>query len=253
MAGPVGIFDPLALPVGWFDETAAPEGWFDADLLAPAAAPPPGSGPFSAPGRHLSAAADAELDGAFLRPLTFAELALDGGTLYLHNGIGTYTWSGHDWLGVGDFGGVDLIEEGEQASPFAVRLRLSGLDSTIAAEALTGDYHLRDVTLYIGFLGADNALIDDPDLIWSGQIDTMDIVAGAENQVLVTCESYLAKLDRKNGSLYTDADQRRRYSADDFFEYLPEMRDLRLIWAESRASTPGRAIRGPALPTRRGR
>ncbi len=133
-----------------------------------------------------------------------------------------------------------------------MRLRLSGLDSTIASEALTGDYHLRDVTLYIGFLDASNALIDDPDLIWGGQIDTMDIVAGAENQVLVTCESYLAKLDRKNGSLYTDADQRRRYSADDFFEYLPKMRDLRLIWAESRASTPGRAIRGPALPTRRG-
>ena len=251
MADPVGAFDALALPVAWFDETADPAGWFSPELLAPAGGGGGGGGPYSTPGRHLAAAAITEIESAFARPLTFAELALDGGTLYLHNGIGTYTWGGHDWLGVGDFGGVDLIEEGEQASPFAVRLRLSGLDTTLAAEALTGDYHLRDVTLYVGFLDASNVLVDDPDLIWAGQIDTMDVVAGVENMVMVTCESALAKLDRKNGKLYSDAEQRRGYSGDEFFKYLPEMRDLRLVWSETRASTLGRSVRRAPLPPRR--
>ena len=167
--------------------------------------------------RTLTTAAVTELDGSHVRPLMFCSLDFDSGTLYVHNGLGTYTWGGHDWLGLGDFGGGDLIEEGEQATPYAVRLRLSGLDSTMATEALTGDYHLRDVILYVGFLSSSNALVDTPDLIWSGQMDTIDVVAGAENQILVTCESHLARLDRSNGKLYTDAEQRKAYSADTFF------------------------------------
>lgn len=189
--------------------------------------------------RDLSAAALTEIAGNHVRVLMFCSLDFDSGTLYVHNGLGTYTWGGHDWLGLGDFGGVDLIEEGEQATPYAVRLRLSGLDSTMATEALTGDYHLREVVLYVGFLSDANALVDDPDLIWSGQMDTIEVVAGAENMILVTCESYLAKLERSNGKLFTDAEQRKAYSADTFFKYLPQMQDLRLVWAESRAGQTG--------------
>ncbi len=189
--------------------------------------------------RTLASAAGTHVDGAHVRPLMFARLEFDAGTLYLHDGIGTVTWGGFPWLGVGDFGSVELIEEGEQASPFAVRLRLSGLDTTIAASALTENYHLRPVDLYIGFMSASNALVATPDLIWSGQMDVMDVQAGAENAVIMTCESYLAKLDRINGKLFTDAEQKNLYATDTFFTYLPRMQDLKLIWAESRAGSMG--------------
>lgn len=196
--------------------------------------------------RDLTSAAIARIDASHVRVLMFCSLDFDSGTLYVHNGIGTHTWGGHDWLGLGDFGGVDLIEEGEQATPYAVRLRLSGLDSTMASEALTGDYHLREVVLYVGFLDSANVLVDTPDLIWSGQMDTIEVVAGTENVILVTCESYLAKLDRSNGKLFTDAEQRKAYSADTFFKYLPQMQDLRLVWAESRAGQVGKPLSAAA-------
>lgn len=194
--------------------------------------------------RSISAAALTQLGLAYVRPRVFCSLDFDSGTMYVHDGVGTYTWGGHDWLGLGDFGGVDLVEEGEQASPFAVRLRLSGLDTTMATEALTGDYHLRAVVLYIGFLDENNELVDDPDLIWSGTADVMDVVAGAQSVISVTCESYLAKLDRTNGKLFTDAEQRKAYSADTFFKYLPQMQELRLVWAESRAGQTGVTLSG---------
>ena len=189
--------------------------------------------------RTISAGGITAVNSAHVRPAMFCSLDFDSGTLYVHDGLGTHTWGGHDWLGLGDFGGVDLIEEGEQATPYGVRLRLSGLDATTATEALTGDYHLRAVELYVGFLDAANALVDDPDLVWSGQMDTIDVVTGTENMILVTCESYLAKLERSCGKLFTDAEQRKAYSADTFFKYLPQMQDLRLIWGETRAGQVG--------------
>ena len=176
----------------------------------------------------------------------FAELKFDAATLYLHDGIGTHTWGGHDWLGVGDFGSVELIEEGEQATPFAVRLKLSGLDTTIATSALTENYFLRDANLYIGFLDTANVLVDTPDLIWAGQMDVMDVQAGTESAVMLTCESYLAKLDRINGKLFSDAEQKNLYATDSFFTFLPRMQELKLIWAETRAGSMGndRSIAG---------
>lgn len=189
--------------------------------------------------RSLSSAAVTQLGTSHVRPVQFVSLNFDSGMQRLHDGVGTITWGGNSWFGVGDFGGVDLVEEGEQASPFAIRLRLSLLDATMAAEALTGDYHLRAVTLYIGFLDASNVLVADPDLIWKGTLDVVDVQAGGTNAMYATCESYLARLDRTNGKLFTEAEQKRSYSTDTFFAYVPQMQDLRLIWAESRAGYIG--------------
>lgn len=189
--------------------------------------------------RDLSTDAVTELDSAHVRPVMFASLDFDSGTLYLHDAIGTYTWGGHDWVGLGDFGGVELIEEGEDATPYAVRLRLSGIDTAIAAEALGESYYLRDVVLYVGFLDASNVLVDTPDTIWTGQMDVMDIQAGAESVIMLTCESYLAKLDRINGKLFSDAELKSNHASDTFFEYLPRMQELKLIWAETRAGSMG--------------
>lgn len=189
--------------------------------------------------RDLTSAAITEIGGTHVRPVMFAMLDFDSGTLYLHDGIGTYTWGGHDWVGLGDFGGVELIEEGEDATPYAVRLRLSGIDTAIAAEALGESYYLRDVALYVGFLNASNVLVDTPDTIWTGQMDVMDVQAGAESAILLTCESYLAKLDRIGGRLFSDAELRGTYSTDTFFKYLPRMQELKLIWAETRAGSMG--------------
>ena len=71
--------------------------------------------------------------------VTFAELQFPSGTVYLHNSIGTYTWGGHDWLGVGDLGEISQIEEGADVSPYKITLSLSGLDATISGAALTED------------------------------------------------------------------------------------------------------------------
>ena len=93
--------------------------------------------------------------------VTFAELQFPSGTVYLHNSIGTYTWGGHDWLGVGDLGEISQIEEGADVSPYKITLSLSGLDATISGAALTEDYYMHPVKVYLGVLDADDALLAD--------------------------------------------------------------------------------------------
>ena len=44
--------------------------------------------------------------------VSFAKLEFPSGTVYLHNSLGTYTWGGQDWLGVGDLGSISQVEEG---------------------------------------------------------------------------------------------------------------------------------------------
>ena len=132
--------------------------------------------------RGLSTAVVNALKSDVVRPVTFAKLDFSSSTMYVHDSIGTFTWGGNDWLGVGDFGSVSTIEEGTDISPYSITLELSGLDSTIAniGSAGTEDYYLRDVDIYLGLLDEDEALIEDPNQIWSGFMDVMTLVTGTQ-------------------------------------------------------------------------
>jgi hypothetical protein len=56
--------------------------------------------------------------------VSFAKLEFPSGTVYVHNSLGTYTWGGQDWLGVGDLGSISQVEEGLDVSPYAITLTL---------------------------------------------------------------------------------------------------------------------------------
>ena len=153
--------------------------------------------------RSFSTAVKNALKSNTVRIVMFAELDFSSGILYVHDGIGTYTWGGEDWLGVGDFGSISSIEEGSEVSPYSINLTLSALDTTMAGAALTEDYFMRDVTVYIGILDEDDALIDTPVQVWAGFMDVMTITAGSSggDSITLTAESELSKFLVPNTSL----------------------------------------------------
>ncbi|MDA0790255.1 MAG: hypothetical protein O2780_12460 [Proteobacteria bacterium] len=180
--------------------------------------------------RDINAAlVTASTDDVF-RPIIFVAMAFDSGTIYVHNGIGTITWGGNPYLGVGDFGAIDAIAEGPDISPYAITLMLSGLDSSLMDEAENQDYYLRPITIYLGGMDGDGALVADPDEVWSGFMDVMEYVVGSENVIKLTCESAMAVFDRANASLYTNESQQAAHTGDTIFEYLTQMQDAKLNW-----------------------
>ena len=191
--------------------------------------------------RSFPAATLAAFSAPNVALLTFAKLDFASGILYVHNGLGTYTWGGQDWLGVGDFGQVSKLEEGADVSPYGITLTLSAIDATISNAALTEDYFLRDVDIYLGLLDADEALIEDPNKIWSGFMDVMTLTAGTQGDdvIQLTCESEMAKINRSRNLKYTHAEQQRVNSNDLFFEYLHEITGVKILWKDSNSGNLG--------------
>lgn len=187
--------------------------------------------------RGFSTAVVNALKADNVKVVTFAELDFASGTIYTHDSIGTYTWGGNDWLGVGDFGSVSSIQEGSEISPYSVNITLSGLDASLSSTALTEDYFMRDVTLYIGLLDQDDALIEDPTQIWSGFMDVMSITAGSSggDSITLACESELAKFDRSSNLRYTHANQQKRSSGDLFFEFLKSIEGVKILWKSNKS------------------
>lgn len=201
--------------------------------------------------RDLAANTAAQYAASHVNPIVFAKLEFDpstAGTLYLHNGLGSYTWGGQTWTGTGDLGQISAIEEGEQISPYNIRLTLSGLDASLAAEAVKQDYYQRPVTLYLGALNASDALVADPDAIWTGFMDQMNVVVGGDNgdTIELLAESELAMFGRSRNVLYTNAKQQfdspigpdsNNPQPDTFFTHLQEMEDITLDWGKRKAGS----------------
>lgn len=184
--------------------------------------------------RGFSSAINTALQSSTVRLVTFAELDFASGTLYVHDGLGTYTWGGNDWLGVGDFGGISSVEEGTEVSPYSLNLMLSGLDAGLVATALTENYFMRDVNVYLGLLDANDALIETPTQIWSGFMDVMSVTAGASggDSITLTAESELGRFDRSANLKYTDTMLRNRDPDDKFFEFLKDIEGVKVSWGK---------------------
>jgi len=179
--------------------------------------------------------------------VTFAKLEFPSGTLYLHNSIGTYTWGGNDWLGTGDLGEISQIEEGAQISPYKLTLTLSGLDATISGAALTEDYYLQPVTVYLGALNPDDDLIADPTVVWEGAMDQMEISVGAEggDAIVLTAESELARFDKASNLKYTDAQLQSDSAGSLGFEFMADIEGSKIRWGDANSDS---VAGGPSNP-----
>jgi hypothetical protein len=198
--------------------------------------------------RGLAAANVTASEAAHVRPILFVELQFGAGTEYLHNAVGPYTWGSHTWAGIGDLGAVSPIEEGDDFSPFAVRLTLSGINSSLLTTAQGVQIFERRVIIYLGFIGDDGLLVADPDEIWSGAMQTMAIsLGGGLDTITLTAESELIAHRSANGAMFTDEDQQKRYAGDKFFEFLAQMQDARIQWGPNATGGGSDVGRGSAV------
>ena len=164
--------------------------------------------------------------------VTFAKLEFPSGTVYVHNSIGTYNWGSQDWLGVGDLGSISQVQEGLDVSPYSITLTLSGLDATISGAALTEDYYLHPVTVYLGVLDADDTLIADPTQIWAGAMDQMNATVGADggDAIELIAESELSNFNRSLNLMYTNVAQQEKSSGDLFFNFMHKVEGAKIKW-----------------------
>lgn len=191
--------------------------------------------------RTISAANEAEAAAGEVTPVIFANLDLTTGTVAAHTFVGSFTFGGDTYLGIGEFGSVEPIRETLAAKPVAVRLTLTGLDTGLLADMQLRAQYRRDVALYLGFV-AGGELIDTPDLLWSGWIDSAGAAIDLEQGVVsVTCETVLADLRRGGTARATPEHQKLSYPSDTFFDFVAGLADKRVEWGET-VVAPGRQL-----------
>lgn len=149
----------------------------------------------------------------------FVELDFASGYVRAHDGIGPITFGGNTYLGVGQFGGIEVAEEAVEVIAKPLKLKLSGVDSTLVSSTMTEVYQNRSVTVYLGFMDEDSQLIGTPETVWEGRMNQMSIsLTGGDATISLTCEHRLRREPRI--ARFTDADQKLVHPGDRFFDLL---------------------------------
>lgn len=139
---------------------------------------------------------------------------------------------GETFLGVGRFGEIEPVREGEGGEVSGLSFDLSGVPSQYIATALGEQYQGRAVRVYVGFLALPNhSMVADPTLEWEGRMDTMTVVdEGGTSRIQVKAEHELYDAERPNTVNWSDEEQQRRFPGDLFLQYVAQMSTREIVW-----------------------
>ena len=188
--------------------------------------------------RWVSNTNQTEAAKASLFIITMAKLEFDSGTVYVHDGVGSVTFDGNTYLGVGKYGSFDIIDENIDTVARGIKVTLSGVDTSLIPIVMDEVYQGRPATFYVGFLDQNLNFVADPEEIWSGRMDTMSISMDQNSAVIsLSCEYRL----RKEPVLarFTDEDQRLAFAGDTFFNLTQFIPRYKATWGDKPTNFSG--------------
>ena len=188
--------------------------------------------------RDLTSAVQAELPKMNLRPVIFVEAVFTSGTLRVWSGIGTISWNGQTWTGVGNLGEISPISEGTEPHADGIELSLSGIPSDLIMKAL-GECRLNaPVKLWLGVLNEADAVIVDPYESFGGRMDVPSVEEGGETSTIkLRVENRLVDFNRARERRFTHEDQQIDYPGDLGFEYVAGLQEWNGVWGKPGGSS----------------
>lgn len=177
------------------------------------------------------------------------DLDFASGHVRAHDGIGAISIGGNSYEGIGSFGSIEAVEESIEVIAKPLKLKLSGVDSSIISKALneTTNYQNRSATLYFVVYNTTTcALVDTPETLWEGRMNQMTIALNGEDSgVSVLCEHRLRREPRV--ARYTHEDQQLVYSGDLGFNLIGKIRGFRGTWGAKGVANDGYTRTGKDL------
>lgn len=188
--------------------------------------------------RNLTTALKNETLADALAPILLAFFDFQGGAVRVWSGVGSVTWGGNTYTGLGYLGSVTPIEESTDVRANGVSFQVSGVPSALIATVLGDNYQGREVNLWLGSLNSSGAIIADPYLLFSGRMDSVEIDEGPETSVVrVAAESRLIDLQRSRERRYTHEDQQIDFPGDRGLEYMPTAQSTPFLWGGQKVPT----------------
>jgi hypothetical protein len=193
-------------------------------------------------GRSLSNDMVTEVSASQLTPILLASLEFSP-VIYLWSGYGNLVYNSITYLGTGEFGTISPIEETTDLSSRGISLELSGVSTTLIAEALTEDYQGKNCTVLFGALNSSAALVSTPITIFSGRMDVMNISDDGTSQTLtMTAENRLMDFRRPREVRYTHQEQLQLRAsatiADLGLIYVNAIQEKEIYWGNEKLAAP---------------
>lgn len=144
----------------------------------------------------------------------------------------------HTWQGAGGLGSIDTVGEATDGSATGIRVALYEIPSEFRDDL--ADQAVRGVTfeVYVGALNETYQVVEAAALIWKGRLDNYKITDGGDTlSVEVTGESRAIDQRRPAIKRFTNEYQQRKHPGDRFFEYVPQMTEISILWAQSELQT----------------
>jgi hypothetical protein len=212
--------------------------------------------------RPLPPALESAVDEPVVRP--FSVLLIDlPDPVYVFSGLDQLVFDDADgvtrtWIGAGEIGAIDTVGESTDGSATGIRVTLFGVPSQFQMLDGTwvGDYLDQQAVRGVKFdygIGVFNETFSSVDAVaWLHRyrLDQYKITdAGATLTVEVTGESRSIDQRRPAIKRFTDEYQQRMHPGDRFFEYVPQMVEVSILWdrgEQSAAPVGGNTAGGSA-------
>jgi hypothetical protein len=182
--------------------------------------------------RAMSPAMLAALESSLLYPAIFIDAVFRTGHVHIWTGLGSTTWNGIAWQGLGSLIGISGIAEGSNLEARGISLSLSGLDNSLLADTLQEFQVGASVVVYLGlFGGSPLSLLDSPVISWAGQMDQPVFDVGGETATItITCESKMVMHNVSVERRYTQDDQVIDYPGDYGFSFVTSICNQNFYW-----------------------
>lgn len=154
------------------------------------------------------------------------------------------TNNGEIWNGLGQIGALSGVEQAVNGEAPEMTFTLSGIDSDLvrmADDEFAAEAKGRLAYVLIQFFGVDDP--EDPDNqrpldlpypVAAARMLQPELVYGesGERSVTVRCESLFSLRSRPRYSMYTDADQQRRFPGDEGFSFVAGLVNKVVTWPD---------------------
>lgn len=181
--------------------------------------------------RNLTAGLVAQLQGTRMRPMVLVEIDFTNESIFVWSGVGSLTWNGHVWSGLGRLGAISPIVESTEIAAQNVTLTLSGIPPEMVTEVMSFVSQRSPVQVWFGTLTEDNQVIADPARCTNGFIDVPTLTDGVDTCTLaLTVETPLVALKRASNGRFSDADQQKYFPGDLGFAYVTTLQNVYIQW-----------------------
>jgi hypothetical protein len=183
--------------------------------------------------RDIDAAVVTASQEAVIRPVLMFDGNFASGHVRVHSGVGTITYGGNDYTGLGTLGRISPIDESIELSASGIKVSLSGIPGDLISTALGEHYQGRLAVIYIALLDSSYAVIGTPTIVFQGRMDNINITLGASADLSLSIENPLVDWDRPRERRYNNADQQARYPNDKGLEFVEQAVDKEINWGRA--------------------